>query len=155
LSQGSDDSVQAYLRNMKRDSFLQNKLECRRIVLEQDEAAENAGRRFEASQSKELQGTTPTEEMWRNEASSISSMTTKKKWGTQPVSVSRRKGDGSSQEMKQMNTQQESKEQHSIHEQQYLSQDSENGCFIILQIQFLSNLAPELLKTPPFQRNVV
>jgi hypothetical protein len=62
ISQGSDDSIQADLRNINRDSSLHNKLECRRIVLEQDEVAENAGRRFEASQSKELQGTIYPEE---------------------------------------------------------------------------------------------
>jgi hypothetical protein len=54
--------------------------------------------------------------------------------------------DRSSQE-KQMNTQQESEEQHPMHERQYPSRDAENGSFLLSQIQLLSKLAPELSKT--------
>jgi hypothetical protein len=57
--------------------------------------------------------------------------------------------------MKQMNTQQEIEEQHPMHKRRYPSRDAENGSFLLPQIQLLWELAPELSKTPPSQRNVV
>jgi hypothetical protein len=116
--------MQAYLRTMKRDTSLHNKLEYRRIVLEQDEVAENAGRKFEASQSKELQGTThPEENVEKRGELNVQHEDEEEVENSTGIGIEKER-DGSSQEIKQMNTQQESEEQHPMHERQYPSRDA-------------------------------
>jgi hypothetical protein len=116
------------------------KLECRRIALEKD--SENAGRRFEASQSKELQGTTHLEEnVDKRGELNVQHVDEKEVENSTGIGIESER-DGSSQEMKEMNTQQENEEQRLMHERQYPSGDAENGSFLLSQIQLLSKRAP-------------
>jgi hypothetical protein len=123
--------------------------------LEQDDAAENTGRRFEASQSKELQITTyPEKNVEKRGELNVRHDDEKEVENSTGIGIKNER-DRSSQKMKQINTQQESEKKHPMHWRQYPSRGAENDSFLLPQIQLLSKLAPELSKTPSSQRNVV
>jgi hypothetical protein len=108
--------------------------------LEQD--SENAGRRFEASQSKELQRTThPEENVEKRGELNVQHVDEKEVENSTGIGIESGR-DGSSQEMKEMNTQQKNEEQRLTHERQYPSGDTENGSILLSQIQLLSKRAP-------------
>jgi hypothetical protein len=74
--------------------------------LEQDEVAENSGRRFEASQSKEIQGTNhPEENVEKRGELNVQHEDGEEVEKSTGIGIEKER-DGSSEEMKQMNTQQ-------------------------------------------------